>query len=163
MSRVFSSIDVWIKFRRETQAAESLQALLLIRESNTDHYIYPATHIGHTCHYREISQTQCTEVWVLVTTCYIQTIGSSARGHGRFWPITASEHFFWPLTFRHTMFSPCISVKTSTSLFFSLKIYPKNGMETKKSANPQPWISPILFQETAPLQFITATPLSEGV
>lgn len=92
--------------------------------------MYPATHIVRTCYYE--CQTQCTKVRVLVSTCYIQTIESSTRGHGRLWPITGSEHFFWPLTFRHTMFSPYISAETSASFFFSFKIYQKTARKQKR-------------------------------
>lgn len=79
---------------------------------------------GHTyCSYLplygDLSQTQCTKVWVLVTTCYIQTIESSSRGHGRLWPITGSEHFFWPLTFRHTQCSAHTSVPGPPRAFSS--------------------------------------------
>lgn len=121
--------------------------------------MYPATHIVRTCHYE--CQTQCTQVRVLVSTCYIQTIESSARGHGQLWPITGSEHFFWPLTFRHTMFSPYISAETSASFFFSFEICEKWARKQKRclGANLGPGFFPKLFQGTSQ-QFITETPLS---
>lgn len=48
-------------------------------------------------------------------------------------PITGSEHFFWPLTFStHTVFRPYISAKTSTSFFFSFKIYQETAWKQKR-------------------------------
>lgn len=69
--------------------------------SNPNSSMYPATHIVLTCHDEErCSRPLCTRVWVLVTTCYIQTIESSTRGHGCLGPINSPEYLFWPLTSR---------------------------------------------------------------
>lgn len=63
------------------------------------------------------------------------------------------------------MFRPYISVETSASLFFSFKIYPETARKQKRrlGVNLSHEFSQNLFLETAPLQFITETPLSGPV
>lgn len=121
------------------------------------------------CYSKDIAANLTTpRVWVLVTTCPVQTIESSDRGQRQL----LANHRLRALLLTsdlstHTMFSPYISAETSVSSF---EIYPTTARQTITlfKCETEPWIFPKLFQETAleHVQIITegalAGPRGEG-
>lgn len=118
---------------------------------NLNSYAYPATHNCSNFATPMITPANVTtpRVWVVVTTCPVQTIESSARGQRQ--PVANHRLralLLTPDLSTHTMFRPYISTETSVSPF---EIYPKTTCQTITvfKCETEPWIFPKLFQETA--------------